>query len=1148
MDNEKSRGVSSFAWLNATQFLGALNDNVFKFLLIFFLVEFLGHDSTTTVALASAIFVLPFLLFSHAAGILADRFSKRHIVVVSKAMELVIMTAALAAVLLQSPVLLYVLLFAMCTQSAVFGPSKYGIIPELVGEARLSKANSSLVCLTYLAIIIGAFLPPYFLRDLAPGHYAGLAGVCVAIAAAGLATSLRIAVTPAAGTRQRFTPWFVADTFRTLSSLRGDGYLFLAVVGSAYFLFLGAFIQQNTLLYGERIMGITVLESGYLFPMAALGIGLGALLAGRLSGRNIEFGVVPIGALGLTLCCVGMNMAPPTWPAVLALMFLIGLSSGLYIVPLSAFIQYRSPVDRRGEILACSNFMSFLGVAVSAGTIYLLNAVFAFTPGQCFVVVGVLTAVLAAITLWVLPDFLTRFLVLVLTRLFYRIRTHGADHVPTSGGALLVANHVTWMDALLIAATQQRRVRFLMARDIYRIRWIQPLFRLMRVIPVSASDPPRQVSQSLHEARQALDDGFLVCIFAEGAITRNGNMHGFRPGLERILRKSAHPIVPVYIHGAWGSIFSYYKGKLLAALPRRIPYPVRLYFGAPMPSTSTSGEVRLRVRCLSAQAVNDEKTRRRTLNHRFVARARRYWFRHAVGDTTGRSLTFGGTLTGAIALADRLRPIARGQRRIGLAMPTTVAGALVNVAVTLLGKTPVNLNYTASAESRASAMRQCGIRTVVTSRAFLERLDGFDAPEGAIYIEDLARSITPVRKVAALLKALVLPVALLRERDCPIGPDAVATIVFSSGSTAEPKGVMLSHHNLISNIEAVRTVFKFEPQDRMCAVLPFFHSFGFTVTLWGPLVCGFSAHYHPNPLDGAAIGAMCRAHALTTLVSTPTFLLAYLRRAGAGDFATLRAVVTGAEKLAARVADAFEQRFGVRPYEGYGATELSPVAAISLPDVTIAGVRQVGVKQGSVGHPVPGVAMRVRDPDGGAVLPDGAQGVLEVHGPNVMLGYLDNPEKTADVLRDGWYDTGDIAEIDGDGFVFLHDRLSRYSKIGGEMVPHIAIEEALLGALNTAEAVVAVTAAPDEKKGEQLVVLFTPDAGPADRLYELMRRCDLPNLWKPKRDNYAPIDAIPMLGSGKRDLKAFKALARAHVELRPELGRVAAEPAGDRGA
>ncbi len=1121
----------SFAWLNATQFFGALNDNAFKLLIIFFLVDQLGLDQKATIGMAAIIFVIPFLLFSHAAGILADRYSKQHIVFYAKCAELALMILGLAAVLLQLPYLLYLLLFLMCTQSAFFGPSKYGIIPELVRRDQLSKANSFLIGLTYLAIIIGTFIPSLSLKVFFNNSFIGLALVSVGIAVAGLVCSTRIEeTTPMGRSEQRFTPLFFVEIFKTLFSLRHDRYLFLTLPSVAYFLFLGAFLQQNLLLLGPQLLGWDTTTSGYLFPMAAVGIAVGAVAAGRLSGRNIEFGTVPIGAACLTVCCLLLGSVSASVSAIITIVFFTGLGAGLFIVPLQAFIQQRSPRERLGEILACMNFLSFLGVAIAALMFMLLTKGFGMSAQGCFIFTGILTGVLAAIAFRVLPDFTIRFAVLVLTRIIYRIRTIGNENVPlVDQPALLVCNHVTWSDALILSATQQRRIRFIMERRIYRNRWMNPLFRLMRVIPISANDPPHELEASIRQARQALDEGALVCIFPEQWLTRNGNMQRFKAGIGHILTGTNHPIIPVYIGGGWGSVLSHYYGHLMTHLPRR-RCRITVAFGPPLPPDTPTFKIRQAVSELANDYFGSRKNGKRTLPYRFVRTARLNFRRDAIADTTGKKLTFGKTLIASVLLGDEIKRISNGADRIGILLPASVGGVLANLAVTLVGKVSVNLNFTASAGAFTSAIRQCGIKTVITAKPFVEKIrDRCPVPEDAVFIEDILAGISQGAKLRALAKALIFPAKVLA-RTRQVSPDDIATILFSSGSTGEPKGIMLSHHNLLSNFEGFAMVLRLQKTDRLCAVLPLFHSFGYTATFWTPLLSGFPAWYHPNPVEGAVIAEMVRENRLTLLFGTPTFLLTYMHKATEADFSSLRFVVAGAEKLKKKLADRFEERYGIRPMEGYGATELSPVAAVNLPDVDIDGIKQVGWKVDSIGHPIPGIAVKIVHPDSLEELGENQEGLLLVKGPNVMQGYLGNPEKTSEVLKDGWYVTGDIARIDQDGFIFLLDRLSRYSKIGGEMVPHLAVEEALLQGLEATGQVVYVTSAPDERKGEQLVVLYTADAGDADVLRDIVKHSSLPNLWHPHHGNYFLIDEMPALGSGKLDMKQLKILARELVE------------------
>ncbi|MBU5612141.1 acyl-[ACP]--phospholipid O-acyltransferase [Geomonas azotofigens] len=1114
----------SFAWLNATQFLGALNDNILKLLIIFFLIGSHGraHAGAVTATVGAA-FVLPFLLFSAPAGCLADRLPKAKLIANVKLVEVVVTLLAIAAFALRLEQALYLVIFLMATHSAFFAPAKYSILPELVAKEELSRVNGAMESCTFMAIIVGTGLASG-LAQLADGRFWLAALFCLAIAAAGLC-SARLIGTSGRCDANRPVALLPTEILRTIRGISRDWHLMLAIIGLAWFMFIGAFAQLNLIGYGMERLGLSEAHSGYLFLAAALGIGLGSLLAARLSGRDVEFGIVPLGAAGLTVSPWLLHALPASLPVSLAVIVCFGISAGVFSLPLQTFIQLRADASMRGEVLAASSFINWIGVLFASGLTWLFSGPMGLSAAQGFSIIGALTLVLTILSFRILPDFLLRFIALVTMRIFYRLRIIGRDNLPVEGPALLIPNHVTWADALLLTATCQRRIRFVMERSIYNTPILRGLFRLMGVIPVSSADGKREMLEFIKSARAALDEGYMVCIFAEGALTRNGMLGEFRGGFERIVRGTDYPIIPVYIGGAWGSILSYAHGKLLSRLPAFSPYPVTILFGTPMPAASLAAEVRQKVAELSCDYFASRKEQRRPLPEYFIRTARQHWQRRAVADTSGKDLNYGRALVGAVALAGKLERLIGSEAHVGLLLPASTGGVLANLALSMLGRVTVNLNFTASEASLRSAIDQCGIRTVITSRAFLEKVPTLPRLEGMICLEDVAPTISGLDKVAALFKARLYPASLLL-RGNGFHADKSATVIFSSGSTGEPKGVMLSHHNIMSNIEALRMVFRVDLNDNICSALPFFHSLGFTATLWFPLTSGFSAAYHPNPLDGEKIAQVVREHKSTLLLATPTFLLSYLRRAKREDFASLRLVITGAEKLKSKLADTFEEKFGVRPMEGYGATELSPVISLNLPDVEIDGVRQQGAKEGSVGHPIPGVAIRVVDPESGALLNPGEPGMIEVKGPNVMVGYLGKEEQTAAVVRDGWYATGDLGVMDDDGFIRITDRISRFSKIGGEMVPHGAVEDELHGRLGQT-GVLAVTAVPDEKKGERLVVIYTRGATDAATLARLLSESELPNLWKPARDGFIEVESLPILGTGKLDLKGLKDLALA---------------------
>lgn len=1113
----------SFLWLNVTQFLGALNDNLFKLVLIFFLIDLQGFDDAGRIsAFAGAVFVVPFLTFSPIAGVFADRIRKSKVIVATKVCEVLVMSVGATAIWFSSPLGLYVALFLMALQSAFFSPAKYGIVPEIVSREGLSKANGLIEAFTYLAIILGTIVAASM--PLLPGDGYRTAGIIsVAIALLGAATST--------GIRERYPAAEQAGTVkakgelrRSLSLIRHDRYLAMAVLGASLFMLVGAFVQLNLIPLGIQEFGLSQEQSGALFLLAAFGIGTGSLIAGRLSGRNVELGVVPIGALMLFVSAAVLGLAAGGLVTAFAAIALLGTGAGLFIVPLHSFIQFRSPQGHRGKVLAAVNFLGWSGVLAAAVLTHLINEVLALPAQAGFLWLGICLAVITILTFLILPDFLLRFVALVMMKLVYRVRIDGPEHVPVEGGALLVANHVSWVDALLLLATQQRRIRFLMEREIYNSPLLGYLFRLMGVIPISSEDGRKQLVTALKRARQAVDDGFLVCIFAEGALTRNGTLQEFRPGFEKIVRGSQHAVIPVHIGGIWGSIFTYKHGPLLSTFPKALPGPVTISFGRPMPSSSSSNQVRQAVMELSGRYFAARKDSTQTLAKRFIQSARNNWRRPAIADSMGKKLTYGQSLAGALMMRNALAEKLANQERVGVLLPPSVGGALANIALTLSGRVPVNLNYSVSSENLRSAVAQAGIETVLTSRKFLEKLGRDDLPGEPLCLEDVFSSPGFSEKIRSWLAARFLPASWIL-RQGPKNPDAVATIIFSSGSTSEPKGVMLSHHNILANIDALKMVFSVDRADNVCGILPFFHSFGFTGTLWFPLLAGFSATYHPTPLDAKRIVSTIRKHRSTFLLATPTFLSAYLRKAKQDDLQSLRVVISGAEKLSGKLAEDFRKKVGITPLEGYGATELSPVAAISLPDVELGNKKQIGSRPESVGRPLPGVAVRIVDPDSGQLRGTNESGMIEICGPNVMLGYLNQPDKTREVVKEGWYVTGDIGSLDEKGFLKISGRLSRFSKIAGEMVPHGAIEEIFEQALDSDETAVAVTAVADEKKGERIVVLFLPSTGGVGVLKAIMDKCHLPNLWKPTTDSYLQVETIPLLGSGKLDLRALRAMA-----------------------
>jgi len=515
---------------------------------------------------------------------------------------------------------------------------------------------------------------------------------------------------------------------------------------------------------------------------------------------------------------------------------------------------------------------------------------------------------------------------------------------------------------------------------------------------------------------------------------------------------------------------------------------------------------------------------------RFLRTCRSQRGKLKVADSTGVELTGGELLARTLVMRRLLRRevLNNEEEHVGLLLPPSVAAVVANAALALDRRVAVNLNYTLSADVLNECLVRCGIRHVVTSRRILEKCNlRFDAE--TVLLEDLRSKVRRRDKLAALAASL-MPLRLLerRFRVADIGPDDLLTIIFTSGSTGRPKGVMLSFGNIGSNVAAFDRVVHLKEKDVLLGILPIFHSFGYTVTLWTVLTMPPAGIYHFNPLEAYEVGKLSRRYGATIMVATPTFLRSYVRRCAPEDFAHLEVVITGAEKLPRELADAFEQRFGVRPVEGYGLTETSPVVSSNIPPGRAAGEKPWGCKEGTVGRPLPGISAKVVDLETGAELAPGRSGMLLVKGPNVMLGYYGQPELTAEVIRDGWYTTGDVAVMDEEGFITITGRLSRFSKIGGEMVPHIRVEEAIaevLG-LDVDEPKLAVLGLPDPKKGERLVVLYTELSRSPAEICRLLAGAGLPPLWLPDPANFYHVESLPLLGTGKLDLKRAKELAQ----------------------
>ncbi len=1121
------------------QFCGAFNDNAWKLMVALLAIRQataglapgpeLETISQTQTATAFVIFTLPLVLLSLIGGTLADRVSKRTVIITIKVIEVLLMAAGTVALWLNPAggLLPLIVLCGMGVHSALFSPSKYGILPELIPHERLAAGNGLLELWTFAAILTGTAAGGFLLQMA--GEHSWLAPLTLTgLSVVGLTTAFTVPhVLPARATGG------VGVTVRSAwAAIRAERLLQMAIPMEIFFWTIASLFMQNVIVYAKAVLQLSDAMSGLPLTLLSIGIGIGAILVGRISRNRVEYGLIPLGAIGVFLSLLLLGILAPPLSGTFILLGGLGICSAFIFVSLNAILQWKSPPDRRGAVISLSNTCVFTGIllgSLSGGWLANIGlsttSIFLATAGMTLA--GILYA------LWLLPDTFLRLILVLLTNTIYRLRIIGEQHVPSTGGALLVPNHVSFIDGFLLIASLDRPVRFVVDARYAEQPIFKPFMKVLGVIPISPHAGLRVILRALRDAGTAIDKGEVVCIFPEGQITRTGTLLPFRRGFERIVKGRAVPVIPVHLDRVWGSIFSFNRGRFLWKLPERLPYPVTVSFGEPLAPSATAHELRGKIRELGEAAWRLRKSHRQPLHGEFIRSMRRYPFRLAMADQTRPHVSSLQALIGSIVLALTLRPYWHGQQRVGVLLPPTVAGALVNVAAPLCGKTIVNLNYTVGKSGLEAAVTLAGLRTIVTSRMFIEKAK-LELPEGpsVIWLEDVAKTIRTGQKILAALLALFTPCRII-ERVCgqmsPLTPDSLATIIFSSGSTAEPKGVMLSHFSVDANSQGATQVLHLYQDERVLGILPFFHSFGYMV-FWFVMFNNAAMIFHPSPLDVAAIGELVHRYRITFLVTTPTFMQLYSRRCTAEQFGSVRVILTGAEKLSNRLAQAIEDKFGIAPIEGYGVTECAPVIAVNCPDFRAAGYYQPASRRGTVGQPLPGVSVQIVDPDSYQPLPANTPGMLLVKGPNVMNGYLGREDLTTEVMRDGWYITGDIASLDEDGFLTITDRLSRFSKIGGEMVSHGKVEEALQQASGADTQVFAVTGLPDEKKGERLAVLYTLDERLVPDILAKLSAMDLPNLFIPARNQFVKVAALPVLGTGKLDLRGVKRIAMERLQ------------------
>lgn len=730
------------------------------------------------------------------------------------------------------------------------------------------------------------------------------------------------------------------------------------------------------------------------------------------------------------------------------------------------------------------------------------------------------------------PSLVLRTIGFLLSVFVYRMRVDHVENYPDVGPALLVANHISFLDFLFILCLKPRKVTFLVDHAFYRFPGLHLFFRWSKALEVPEKASAGKMRELFRNVREILETDSVVCVFPEGVISPNGCTRAFRSGCLEMLPNEDVPVIPVRLGLHWGSLLTIFRGKLRFIAPRLFPIPGTIIIGEPIPHTWSGFRVWQRIQELGAEAEMTPYHGEKTIHYRYLRRALQHPFESTFKDADAPEQSNMKVLAASMILSKKLRKILaeRGDkgRFVGVLLPNKVISVEILFAIMFADRTPAILNYTAGDSAMDHMYKHADLKTVITSKLFLAKLKK-PVRDEMIFLEDLPKMITKKDQIIAMLQIILFPHQLLIRTLSPkygVNLNNPAVLLFSSGSTGNPKGVLLSHHNLTANIWSFwRQLDWLYGTERIMGNLPLFHAFGMMVALAFPAVTATKVTLVVNPLDGAGICKAIREDKVTMLISTPTFLQTYMRQAKPGDFDSLRMMVTGAEKLPQKVYDEFKAMTGLGIIEGYGCTEMSPIVSFNIPTDFLAISKESG-PFGSIGVAMPGIAARIVDVDTGDLLDPGKEGLLQLKGSSVMLGYLDEPEATAKAFtKDGWYNTNDMATMDRDGYIRITGRLARFSKIGGEMVPHELVEEKLIEAFGM-DGKLAVTARPDVKRGEQLIVFYSdPDFDPS-KVAVALREKGLPNLWIPRPDSFHYIEAIPLVGNGKKDLRKLKEMAK----------------------
>lgn len=1121
-----------FGPLFVTQALGAFNDNLFKnalvILVTYVLAERAGLDAKLLVTLAAGIFILPFFLFSATAGQIAERYEKSRLIRTIKLAELVLAGLAATALYVQDIWLLLFILFLLGAQSTFFGPLKYSILPQHLEEDELIGGNALIETGTFLAILLGTITGGLLiLGESGPAVISFLVLLC---AAAGFLASRFIPVAPPTAPDLRINWNPVTETAAIVGHAAGQLGIFRAILGISWFwLFGGIFLAQFPTYAKETLGGDETVVTLFL-TVFSVGIGVGSLLCNKLLSGEVSAKFVPLAAIGMSVFCIDLFFASvrmntngqlldaiafPQQAGGIRILFdlaMISIFGGVYIVPLYAILQDWSDPAHRSRTIASNNVVNAAFLVLSAlATIAMLSA--GFTIPQVFLAAAIANTVVAVYICKLLPEETVKGFATAIFRTFYRLEVRGLEHYRAAGDrVVIVANHTSFLDGPLLGAILPDKAVFAINTHIARAWWVKPAFLFFDLLPVDPTNPfaARTMAKAVMEGRKCV-------IFPEGRITLTGALMKVYEGPGAIADLADAALLPVRIDGSQYSRFSRLRGKMRLRWFPKITVtflePRRFDIPDDLKGRAKRQEIGNRLYDVMTDMIFETSEREIPLFPALLDARKAHGGGHVViEDVERHPASYSRIVTGSFVLGRRIAAMTEPGERVGVLLPNALGAVVTFFALQAFGRVPAMLNFSTGARNMVAACETAEIRVVLTSRRFIELAKLDDAAAAIsqtcklVMLEDLRAEIGLPAKLRGMLESIVAGHVYRRTaRNVTAGDPAV--VLFTSGSEGVPKGVVLSHRNIQANRFQLTARVDFNPSDIVFNALPVFHSFGLTGGLLLPILSGIRTFLYPSPLHYRIVPELVYDTNATIMFGTDTFLAGYARSSHPYDFYSLRYVFAGAEKLKPETRQTWSEKFGLRIFEGYGATETAPVIATNTP---------MQFRAGTVGRILPGIDYRVVPVPG---IDKG--GRLEVSGPNIMLGYLRHEAPgQLHPPADGWYDTGDIVEIDEDGFVTIAGRAKRFAKIAGEMVSLAAVEtHAAQVWPGNAHAAVSI---PDDRKGEQVVLVTDRQGAVRKDLLDDGKSRGISELMIPRE--ILAVDTLPVLGTGKTDYVALHAM------------------------